>query len=194
MNQFLINFTRFSFLALISFEFLNLRGFLPFTLDFSWLGLIGTAFFIWLSLEVYHYFYQPLPWFIYFTAFSGVTLDAFSDIFHLYSQIIWWDRWMHFFEGAIAAIIILYLFKKSPFYSHAKDFSVGVYTILLISFLGFLYEYLEFLIDKFYFGYPKSLGDGPDTVDDMLFNLLGATIIMALLFFWNRKIKTQLNK
>lgn len=169
-NQFLIYFARFNFLTLLGFETLNWAGILPFTLDFSWLGLIGTAFLIWLALEIYHYFYQSLPGFIYFIALSGIALDAITDTFHLYSQFMWWDRLMHFLGGVMAAIIVSYLFKKSPFY-----------TILTVSFLGFLYEYWEFIIDKFYFGFPKALGDGPDTVDDMLLNIVGAVFMLLVI-------------
>ena len=50
--------------------------------------------------------------------------------------------------------------------------------ICAIALLGFLYEYWEFLIDKFYFGYPKALGDGPDTVDDLMFNLAGGAAVL----------------
>lgn len=170
----MVNFSRLGFLSIIGLESLSWVGFLPLSLDFSWLGLIGTAFFIWLFLELCHKFYQTLPSFIYLAAFLGVGLDASSDIFHFYSQVIWWDKLMHFAGGLIVALIIIYIFKPSYFY-----------TILLVSFLGFLYEYWEFLIDQYYFGYSKALGSGPDTVDDMLFNVIGVVTIILLIKFIN---------
>lgn len=178
MNKFLIYSARFGFLALIGFETLNWAGVLSFTLDFSWLGLIGTAFLVWLALEIYHYFYESLSGFVYFAGLIGVTLDAFSDIFGFYSQIMWWDRCMHFTEGVIAAILIIAIFKKSAFH-----------TILLVSFLGFLYEFWEFLIDKFYFGFSMALGDGPDTVEDMFLNIAGAAFIILAVKITQKFIK-----
>lgn len=166
----MINFVRLCFASLIGFEALNWKGILPFKLDFAWPGLIGTAFLLWLALEICNKFYKPVPWFLYFGIMSETTLDASSDIFHFYSQIVWWDELMHFAGGAVAALIIIYIFKQSYFYS-----------LLWVNLLGVMYEYWEFLIDKFYFGYSKALGNGPDTVDDLLFNIIGVVSIILLL-------------
>lgn len=170
-----INLSRFGFLSIIGLESLSWAGFLHFSLDFSWLGLIGTALLIWLILELYHKFYQALPDFIFLTAFFGVGLDAFSDMFRFYSQIMWWDRLMHFIGGGLIAILIFYIFKK-PY----------LYTFFAVSFLGFLYEYWELLIDRYYFGFSRALGDGPDTVDDLLFNLLGAALVLIVIKLINK--------
>lgn len=182
------NFARTLFVTLIVFEISNWLGFLNFPLDFTWLGLVGTAGVIWLILEVADFF----PGYIWFVAVVGVYLDALSDILNFYSRFESWDRWIHFLGGALTAIVVLYIFlrlEKSGQLEIGNKF-LWLAVICAIALLGFLYEYWEFLIDKFYFGYPKALGSGPDTVDDLMLNLAGSAVV--LIGYYLGKIKNPL--
>lgn len=166
---------RVGFLGLLIFEFLNLFKILNFSLDFTWLGLIGTAITVWVIFEIINYYYKPLPWYILGIIFLGLVLDASSDIFHIYSRFNSWDRFIHFIYGILGAIIIHQLFEKLT-----PNWLKRFFTITTVVFLGFLYEYWEMLVDKFYFQYQKALGDGVDTVDDLFFNALGAVLFITL--------------
>lgn len=179
------NIARFLFISLIAFEILNWLKILNFSLDFSWLGLIGTAGIIWLILEISDFF----PGYIWLVAVAGVYLDALSDIFNFYSRFESWDRWVHFLGGALTAIVVLYIFlrlEKSGQLLIGNKF-LWLAVVSIIALLGFLYEYWEFLIDKFYFGYEKALGSGPDTVDDLMLNLVGSGAV--LIGYYLRKIR-----
>ena len=72
---------------IITFEALNWLKILNFSLDFSWLGLIGTAAVIWLILEISDFF----TGYIWLVVLAGVYLDALSDIFNFYSRFESWD-------------------------------------------------------------------------------------------------------
>lgn len=171
------NLARLLLASIIIFEALNWLKILNFSLDFSWLGLIGTAAVIWLILEISDFF----PGYICLVAVVGVYLDALSDIFNFYSRFGSWDRWVHLLGGALTAIVVLYIFlrlEKSGQLLIGNKF-LWLAVICVITLLGFLYEYWEFLIDKFYFGYEKALGSGPDTVDDLMLNLVGSGAVLV---------------
>lgn len=170
------NAVRFLFAFLILFEGLNWLKILNFSLDFSWLGLVGTAAVIWLILEISDFF----PGYIWAVAVLGVYLDAFSDIFNFYSRFESWDRWVHFLGGALTAIVVLYILRRLEELGQVRlgNRFLWLTVISAVALLGFLYEYWEFLIDKFYFGYEKALGSGPDTVDDLMLNLVGSAAIL----------------
>ena len=51
-NNVITNIIRIGFAAWIIFELLNWIGVLNFTLDFTWLGLVVTAVFVWTALEI----------------------------------------------------------------------------------------------------------------------------------------------
>jgi len=173
---------RILFLALLFFYSLNLFQVLHIPLDFSWIGLISTALGAWLLLEKF-----DLPDWIWLLSFFAITLDACSDIFHLYSHLESWDRLMHFWGGMFLSFPLLQLMSNFQ-EKQNSEISRLFFLIILISFIGLLgtfYEILEYLTDKFYFGHPKALGDGADTVEDLVFNLVGGifgyTIYLMLL-------------
>ncbi len=177
---------RFLFASLMIFELFNWLKIFNFSLDFSWLGLVITTGAIWLVLELA----GDLPGYIWIIALVGVFLDAASDIFNLYSRFSYWDRLVHFMGGVLAARVLLYfalrLEEKGELKLGNKFLLPAV--ILGVCFLGFLYEYEEFLIDKLYFGYPKALGDGVDTVDDIFMNLVGAAAV-SVYYYLNQTLR-----
>lgn len=178
-------FVRVLFSAMLIFYTLNLFHILHVPLDFSWVGLIATAVGAWLLLERF-----DLPGWIWLLSFLVITLDACSDIFHLYSRLEIWDRFMHFSGGMFLSFPIILLMNRFRREHHIKVSGV-FFLIILLSFvglLGTLYEILEYSTDKFYFGYPKALGDGPDTVEDLICNLGGGLIgyiVYAIFLSWN---------
>jgi len=55
--------------------------------------------------------------------------------------------------------------------------------------LGTAYEVEEWLEDAWVHGQMLRLGDGPDTADDLLMNIIGAGIVMAIVLFYEARKK-----
>ena len=182
-------------LALIIFEFLNLFGILKFTLDFSWLGLIVTSLGTFAIIEaVYYGFWKRgfglpvLPY--YFIAFS-LWFDAVGDIGHYYGRVEWYDQVAHILGGAAVMSVALGIFSK-----YREKYKMPLLAMILIclaftALLGDLYEIEEYLEDALYHGRQVRLGNGPDTANDLMLNLLGGAltgiIYLTLRKKWGKK-------
>lgn len=186
MNIFLKRIARLLFFFLLVFEFLNYIGILHYTLDFSWLGLIVTLLFVWLLVEIISLFlkkhnYQPLKGWVLIMVVIAIYIDAFGDILHLYSQFDWYDQLMHLIGGATTAAVsfnVLYQIGQ-----RTSIFKSSFISLATSSLLGTFYEIEEYLED--YFTGSHRLGDGPDTANDLLLNLVGALlIIIAVIVFY----------
>ncbi len=167
---------------LILFELLNLAGILKFTLDFSWLGLLATSVGSLIVIEVLAL--SPLP---YFLAAIGLWLDALGDVAHLYGRFGWYDQFMHLVGGGIVMAASLSLLKK-----HGQKYALPlVLTIFLalgfVALFGDLYEIEEYLEDRLYHGRQVRLGDGPDTADDLMWNLAGGAAVGVIYFLISKK-------
>ena len=106
-----INAARILFVALIIFEFLNFVKILQFNTQFTWLGLVLTAIFALLVLEITAYQYKKikghyLHWSVWLIVTGALGLDAFGDFFHLYGLIPWWDQFVHYFASAVIAFVL----------------------------------------------------------------------------------------
>jgi hypothetical protein len=189
-----MTFGRILILILISFEFLNLVGVLKFTLDFSWLGLLVTSTGTLVGIEaIYHgmrkknFYLSGLP---YFLVALGLWLDATGDILHLYGRIEIYDRFMHLVGGGIIMAVALSIFSLFQ-----KKYALPLFLILTLSLgstaiLGDLYEIEEYLEDKLYHGRQVRLGDGPDTADDLMWNLTGGVLAGAVYILVRKKSLT----
>jgi len=181
------------FLAALVFESLNWIGVLHFHLDFTWLGLVGTSAVILALL----FYVDPEPA-VWVAAFAGTSADFISDITNLYNHFSWWDRIIHTFGGFCTAVIVYYLLRmyERRGVIMLRGASIIYATIFTVSFLGFVYEYWEYLVDFFYFQHQKEQGDAVDTVDDMILNILGASLFLLVIILWrrfqnNKKLKAQ---
>ena len=179
---------RLAIISLILFETLNLFGVLHFTLDFSWLGLIITSTVSLIALEVIYYLKRSdlPPTLPYLLAAIGLWIDALGDMAHMYGKYAWYDQFAHLFGGAVlmslAILLLMSLLEKG---------GIPILLALFIclsfaSFAGNFYEIEEHLEDRFYHGRQVRLGDGPDTVDDIILNTLGG-IAVGLIYFIARK-------
>ena len=170
--------------ALVGFELLNIAGVLNFTLDFSWLGLLVTSVGTFIVIETaYHVFRRrniflsPSP---YSLAVAGLWLDALGDILHWYARFGWYDQFMHFAGGVIVMTISLVIFSKIQKKFSLPLFAVLLFSLAFVSLSGTLYETEEYLEDRFYHGHQLRLGDGPDTADDLMWNLAGGLGVGAI--------------
>ncbi len=178
--------------ALIIFELLNEFGFLHFSLHFTWFGLSVTAIVIWAGLEIISYFLKalcskPLTGWAFLLASFSVYVDALGDILNFYGRFGWYDQIAHFSGGMSAGAIILYILMALACGNKLKlgNFGLGFFSLMVANFLGVLYEFEEYFED--YFTGSHRLGDGPDTVNDIFLNTLGAFLIISLILFFKPK-------
>ncbi|MDP3784704.1 MAG: hypothetical protein Q8R12_01345 [bacterium] len=165
--------------ALILFELLNLAGILNFTLDFSWAGLLVTSLGILLVLEI-SYTLFPLPALPYLLASISHGLDVLGDVARLYGKLLWYDQLMHVIGGAVVMATALAIFSTLRQKIYLPLFLILFLSLSLVALFGSLYEIEEYLEDRFYHERQVRLGDGPDTADDLLWNLAGGVLVGAL--------------
>jgi murein DD-endopeptidase MepM/ murein hydrolase activator NlpD len=182
---------RLLFVGLIIFEFLNLIAVLNFPLDFSWFGLIITAAAVWLVVELLARFSKE-PKFLKFAlplSFLGVFIDASGDIFRFYSRFGWYDKAAHLLVSGIAAYLIFLVSRR--FFEQFNPLIHSLFVLGISNLFGVLYEIEEYLEDLLIRqGRWLRLGDGPDTVNDLLFNLLGGLAVMMWVNL-NKRIRAK---
>lgn len=168
------------FLGLILFEFLNLIGFLNIPLDFSWFGLIITASFVWLVIELLIYKLKKQQYLVTILglSFLVVFLDALGDICHFYSNFGMYDKFLHLLAGVVIAFLI-FILTKDLFRNRRLH---SVFVLGFANLFAVLYEIEEYLEDVFIHHRPLRLGTGPDTADDLLMNLVGALFIIFVIY------------
>lgn len=197
LNKISIFFIRLIFFILVFFEFLNTVGILHYDLEFSWLGLLLTACFVWFGLEIIFYYYKKrhkflLPVFVFFVPFLNIFVDALGDIFHWYGKFSWYDQMAHLLSGIASAALIffitkIYIDKKRIRWDNKL---VGSFAIGLSTVFGVLYELEEYAESLFL--HNNRLGDRFDTPNDLFFNLIGAFLgtLVAILIWKMKKSKS----
>lgn len=192
MDNFLRQFSRWLFFALIIFELLNQAGILHFTLDFTWFGLAVTGIVIWFIVETTSYFLKkscgyPLAGWVILATTGAVYLDALGDILRFYGRFGWYDQLAHFLGGAVAAALLFVVINSFNRCGKIKLGCIGqaIFSLFAVSFFGVLYELEEYFED--YFTGSHRLGDGPDTANDLFLNLLGALTVIVIITLINIK-------
>jgi hypothetical protein len=192
MSQLIFGVVRIFFLGLATFESANLFGFLHFTLDFSWLGLVITSLASWLGLELIYILVKrkynyTLSGFIFVLPAIGISFDAFGDIFKWYSKFSWYDQVAHFLGSGIVAVFIFLIMHSILFQKQKKlsNWFAAFFAFSWANVFGILYEIEEYL--ESYFLKNNRLGDRFDTPNDLLFNMFGALVfVLFALFFLKR--------
>ncbi|MFH0951035.1 MAG: hypothetical protein V1765_00995 [bacterium] len=178
-------------LGLVAFEWLNLIKVLHFTLDFSWLGLMVTSLGVFIIVEAVYYGCRkrgcPLPIFPYYLAITALYFDSLGDIAHFYANYTWYDQVAHALGGAVVMSGVLSIFLQLK-----KKYLLPLMMVLMIglaytSLMGSLYEIEEYLEDKYYHHRQLRLGDGPDTVNDILCNLSGGLAVGIIYYLKQKK-------
>lgn len=188
MRKFFTTLARLSILFLFTFEVLNWVRILHYSLDFTWFGLIITAVIAWTIIECLNYYFirrtgHGLPGAVMLIAGLALYIDALGDILRFYSTYSWYDQTAHLANSvAVAAVALTILLRKKINFGRM---GTGILSISIATSFGVLYELEEYLED--YFTGSNRLGPGTDTVDDLLWNLIGALIIVVLYFTFKHK-------
>lgn len=185
MNNILVRIARIGFIGWIIFELLNWIGVLNFTLDFTWIGLVITAVFVWVAIELISHHLKKatgegLPWSIYFISLFGITWDALGDVVHWYAQFVWYDQAAHIIGGSalgIVAFITLWRLNQAKKIILPR-WLLNTLSLTIANMVGVLYEVEEYTEDII--SLSDRLGSGVDTVNDMLLNLVGALVFIFI--------------
>lgn len=190
------NIIRTAFVLLILFEAANYIRVFHFTIDFTWFGLLLTSLFVFIALEVGNRILRKklhtvLPAAAWPLSFLAVAFDALGDMLHFYSRWNWYDQIGHIFGGAIATLVIFTIYNavaRAHQWTHPQHLSLW-FALGLSTVLGVIYEIEEYLED--FFKLTNRLGDGPDTANDLLMNLLGALVIIFVIASGAKRPRTQ---
>ena len=185
-NKLLRVLPRLLLVGLILFELLNEFGILHYTLDFTWFGLAITSVIAWIILETASHLLkkscgQAMNFWTIMLAVGVIYIDALGDILHFYGHFGWYDQFAHFVGGmAVAGLIfniVWHLCQCQKIKLGIKG--MGFFTIAATTLIGVFYEIEEYLED--FFTGSRRLGDGPDTANDMMMNVLGAILIIVII-------------
>jgi len=128
------------------------------------------------------------------TAILGTHILAM--FFNWYWKFMGLDVILHFFGGVWVALIFLWFTERFPYYANFKN-NIAVLFIAALSFtalIGVGWEFFEFFFDLV-IGAPLELPSAQlglrDTLSDLVFDLLGAAMVMLGLFFIKRNQKTD---
>lgn len=168
---------------LVAYEVLNAVGILHQQLTFTWWGLVVTSIPVWVALEVSHSYFkakkQSFPWWVVIPVILAVYFDAGGDIIGMYNKFLWWDQVAHAVGSMATTVWIGAVFF--PLWK-ADRLSVKARFLFLVAagvLIGVVYELAEYLEDVI--SASNRLGDGPDTGNDLLWDLFGAVLVAAIL-------------
>lgn len=177
--------TRVLFASLIALEALGFFGIYSWEPAYSWIGLIITAAAVWLLVE---WINPPSAWWPLF--FAGLLIDVISDVFHLYLTVSWWDKLMHLMGGVLLALGSWHCLHRAVRFSRLPPVWHYLLVLGLVALFGTLYELMEWGVDAAYGRVSHALGSGVDTVNDLLLNLIGALVTVAVLERKHPKTRT----
>lgn len=197
LSRWTIRLSRFGLAGWIVVEVLNWIGVLHFHLSFTWAGLVITASFIWIVIEllsraVRRRTGKGLTAWVYLLGFVGISLDALGDILRWYITFHYYDKVLHTISGGfgvgIIALNVLWRLRQAGRLTISFPF-VGFFSWTSASLVGTLYEIEEYLEDVINHTPGRRLGDGPDTASDLLWNVVGSGVMILIVTFvlWRRQ-------
>lgn len=169
--------------GLFVFEGLNYLQILSFRVDYTWFGrMVSTAgvFLMALLMDrgLQKKWNAALPRLVWLFLSFLVLIDFLGDVLGFYSRWMWYDRIAHFLSGFWLVGSLFLVFEL--FYSRGRwRYPESVQYLLILGtdvFLAVFYEIEEYLEDKIFL--TNRLGNGPDTANDLLMNMMGAVIVI----------------
>ncbi|MFA5106835.1 MAG: hypothetical protein WC497_00740 [Patescibacteria group bacterium] len=128
-----------------------------------------------------------LPWIAAWLVALGIWFDALGNFQHFFGRILWWDKLAHFTGSLPPATVfwaVLYGFGKKGTI-RLPNWLAGLFAVCLTVTLSVLYEISEYIGDL---NFPTHrITDLYDTVDDLMYNLLGAVAVVIICLLIYRK-------
>lgn len=172
------------FLGLFFFELANLLGILTFNVEYTWRGrVISTAFVFcvatFLDWILQKYARIRLHGMVWFAVITLILIDFSGDVSSLYARWRWYDQVAHFLGGPILVGTFFCVYEDlAPIlkWNHPRYVTLGMaYGTSVV--LAVLYEMEEYIEDIIF--HSQRLGDGPDTANDLLMNLVGGLVTVV---------------
>lgn len=181
------NIIRVCFAGLFIFELANFVGLLHFQLAFTWFGLLLTQLVVLSAVEGSNYLLEKrwetyLHWSVWPLIFVSLFIDAFGDIGNYYDTIWWYDVVAHAIGGFTTTLVVMNIiiaFEKARHFQLPAALRYTLAYALALT-LGTYYEIEEYLEDVFTGSHRSGLGT--DTVNDLLMNTIGASLVLVILF------------
>ncbi len=167
---------RIGFASTFAYTFLNSVGILKTPLTFPWIVILIPAVFgwwFWEKVSRKKLAYRNLTGGIIMFLISG---ELIGNNFGFFENVFWYDKVVHFIGGLTIGLII-YLILEYLQNKHNWHLSLKFLIIfsLAITMMGLvLWEFYEYFID--YINVGNMISDKFDTVDDLLFGFIGASI------------------
>lgn len=180
---------RAAFGGLLAFELANALRFVSLPVEYTWLGLVLTSAFVWGALELGARYVRTLGrdlhWGVWTVALVSTYFDAIGDMLHLYGRCGWYDQVAHVLGAAAVTTVVLALVNAAR---RGRTFTMPDFAMAvgMASLLSIVYEVEEYLEDSFLFS--SRLGDGPDTANDLLMDLVGSLAVIAVVW-WAQRIR-----
>jgi len=166
---------------LATFDFLNFLKIILIPLHFSWLILFFICLLGWLFWELClkKHFPFSLLLIIFFTV--HIYADTLGNAFKFYDKFKWYDRLTHFTAGILAGLfslsLLFYFNKKNQWQMGFKSLLFLAISISLTLSLSYeFWEYFAYSVLK----YKELIIGETDTIDDLLFDLLGGLVSIFL--------------
>ncbi len=155
--------------------------------SFTIFGLILQSTVTWLAFEIMYWYIRKhkkkLFWWIPVSIVIPVYLDAIGDYLFWYDQFRYYDAVLHFIVPAVITSVLANIIPQ--FRPNILKQSLWPFMIAsLVIVIGVVYEIEEYLEDLI-FG-SNRLGDGFDTANDLLMDVLGALLPAVIIYIYTR--------
>ncbi len=183
--------------GLFLFEFLNYLKVFQYQVDYTWFGRFFSTLVLFGILRVIDEVFKRtlkrrLQGTVWFVMAGLLWLDFCGDIFHFYSRWGWYDQFVHFMSGICLVVCLILVFETCVVRLRWKlpsgiifILALGINTIFAVA-----YELEEYLED--YFFHTQRLGDGFDTANDLMLNLLAGALTILGVVVWRKFSKPTL--
>lgn len=131
-----------------------------------------------------------LPTWLHFTYVLFVFTSMFcGEVLHLYSQIIWWDDFMHISSGILMGLgVVLWLQLAEKRGVNLPNWTRILLVFTIVVTIAALWEFVEFGSDQLFGTKSQDNGSLVDTMMDMIDASIGAVIMVI---FYMRYLKTK---
>jgi hypothetical protein len=171
---------------IIVVEALGAVNILPIETEFTWKGLLLQSVVVLFLIEAVSKYVERKNFDIAigpaaFLITLQIAVDATGDMAHLYGRFIWFDQLLHFTGGFVITFLTTGMYRALFEKQRVMPLPRGE---IIISGLGvgmigaMIYEGEEYLEDLLTGSH--RLGDGFDTADDIVFDLLGGLLAAVL--------------
>lgn len=177
---------------------LNFFQILPYRVEFTALGRIistGGVFLVLFIVDsiIHARLGRCLPGLVWCACTVIVAFDFLGDVLHFYARWPWYDQFAHFMSGPLlvgALMMGLFLLARAERW-RVPDGVLYVLAMGIDAMIAVLYEVEEYLEDVFTLSH--RLGDGPDTANDLMMNLIGGAGLIAVIIVYQKIKQYMLN-